>query len=260
MIHTKCRNIKIPYLRSQIYRIEVPEEKVPWEVEWPEYNPPDYTSDSLKDYTSDSLKGKPYADPEDPKDLKFNDIDGKVNRKSHFCEYAFDGEERPLNPIGRTGLRGRGTLGRWGPNHAADPIVSRIVGSKLQFVAIKRGDNGEWAIPGGMVDPGENVSDTLKREFTEEALGNISNDKLEAFWKKGHELFRGYVDDPRNTDNSWMESVVCNFHDEDGILNGCEFKAGDDAAEVKWVSVDDNVPLYASHQDFIQMLRDRHNH
>ena len=31
----------------------------------------------------------------------------------------------PLNPIGRTGLCGRGQLGKWGPNHAADPIVTR---------------------------------------------------------------------------------------------------------------------------------------
>lgn len=30
----------------------------------------------------------------------------------------------PLNPIGRTGIIGRGVLGRWGPNHAADPIVT----------------------------------------------------------------------------------------------------------------------------------------
>lgn len=29
------------------------------------------------------------------------------------------------NPTGRTGLTGRGLLGRWGPNHAADPIVTR---------------------------------------------------------------------------------------------------------------------------------------
>ena len=29
------------------------------------------------------------------------------------------------NPCGRTGLKGRGLLGRWGPNHAADPIVTR---------------------------------------------------------------------------------------------------------------------------------------
>lgn len=64
------------------------------------------------------------------------------------------------NPIGRTGMTGRGLLGRWGPNHAADPIVTRwkkdckgnilMVDGKprLEFVAIKRKDTGHWAIPG----------------------------------------------------------------------------------------------------------------
>lgn len=27
--------------------------------------------------------------------------------------------------MGRTGMIGRGCLGRWGPNHAADPVVTR---------------------------------------------------------------------------------------------------------------------------------------
>lgn len=39
----------------------------------------------------------------------------------------------PLNPMGRTGISGRGVLGRWGPNHAADPVVTRW----------KRHENGE---------------------------------------------------------------------------------------------------------------------
>ena len=40
----------------------------------------------------------------------------------------------------------------------------------LKFVSIFRKKDSEWAIPGGMVDPGENISQTLKREFAEEAL------------------------------------------------------------------------------------------
>lgn len=64
------------------------------------------------------------------------------------------------NPIGRTGMVGRGSLGKWGPNHAADPIVTRwkrdskgkivmVDGRpRLEFVAIKRKDTGVWAIPG----------------------------------------------------------------------------------------------------------------
>lgn len=64
--------------------------------------------------------------------------------------------------MGRTGIQGRGLLGRWGPNHAADPILTRwtrdsygnIICDKdskkpiMQFLAIERAHEKEWAIPG----------------------------------------------------------------------------------------------------------------
>jgi len=34
------------------------------------------------------------------------------------------------------------------------------------------------------------------------------------------QIYRGYVDDPRNTDNSWMETIAYHFHDEDGTSVG----------------------------------------
>lgn len=37
----------------------------------------------------------------------------------------------------------------------------------------KRGDTGEWALPGGMVDPGEKVTSTAVREFQEEAINSL---------------------------------------------------------------------------------------
>ncbi len=37
-----------------------------------------------------------------------------------------------------------------------------------QIVLVKRRDNGQWACPGGMVDWGENIPDTVKRELWEE--------------------------------------------------------------------------------------------
>ena len=72
-----------------------------------------------------------------------------------------------MNIRGRTGLKGRGVLGKWGPNHAADPIVTRWkrndngdvvtsdrTGKKVaQFVSIQRRDTKEWAIPGGEITP-----------------------------------------------------------------------------------------------------------
>lgn len=107
-------------------------------------------------------------------------------------------------------------MGRFGPNHAADPIVStwkrdenkEIVKHSetqkpiLRILCIKRGDTGEIALPGGMVDPGEQVSVTLKREFIEEALnGKMEESELDGFFGKGDDIYKGYVDDPRNSDN-----------------------------------------------------------
>merc|ERR1719231_578857 len=100
-------------------------------------------------------------------------------------------------------MKGRGLLGKWGPNHAADPIVTREhpETKQIQMVAIRRGDTGEWAIPGGMVDDGEKVSITVKREFEEEA-SNVSDDEkpevkkmLEELFKGGEKVYEGYVDD-----------------------------------------------------------------
>ncbi len=30
------------------------------------------------------------------------------------------------------------------------------------------------------------------------------------------QIYAGYCDDPRNTDNAWMETVAVNFHDDTG--------------------------------------------
>lgn len=42
--NTKCRNAEY---RGGVARFPVPDEKVPWEVEWPEYKPVEYTADSV---------------------------------------------------------------------------------------------------------------------------------------------------------------------------------------------------------------------
>ena len=135
----------------------------------------------------------------------------QVNRTSHEGEYEVDAANLPLNPRGRTGLAGRGMLGRWGPNHAADPVVTRwrrepvhgeLVTSPatgrrvLEFICIQRRDNGVWSLPGGMVDPGERVATTLVREFMEEALD--TTDTAQASTKELRtrvtDFFRGGVE------------------------------------------------------------------
>ncbi|EDV96788.1 GH16459 [Drosophila grimshawi] len=259
--HITCRNSVYP--RSNVTRYPVPDKFVFWTVNYEGYSPPCYTAGHIG--------GQSWADeplPSEKNQPHWNHNDDIVNRVSFHGEYQIK-DGLPQNPIGRTGLCGRGLLGRWGPNHAADPIVTRwkrddkaefvwhkTSGKKiLQMVAIQRSDNKLWAIPGGMVDPGENVSVTLKREFTEEALNFADKGNMvEQFFKEGGvHVYSGYVDDFRNTDNAWMETTALNFHDEEGTKVGqLQLNAGDDATNVRWTDVDANLKLHANHADILQ--------
>lgn len=47
--------------------------------------------------------------------------------------------------------------------------VSAVIhNEKGEILLIKRGDNGTWACPGGMMEPGEHARETLMREIKEE--------------------------------------------------------------------------------------------
>merc|ERR1712087_556794 len=146
------------------------------------YTHPGVVNHKLPDASLEKIKGGQIA-------FKFNALDGKIDRVSNMGAYKLDPNQLnlPLNPMGRTGLTGRGWLWRWGPNHAADPIVTRWMRKDndtnndiikdndtnkpiLEFIAIERTDGGGWVIPCGMVDAGEQISRTLKREFGEETM------------------------------------------------------------------------------------------
>ena len=273
-VHTKARGVD-SVDKEAPPRCPVSDEQVSWETKFPGYAPLDHTTKKIFELSSKNS----YADPEDASATEVNCFDEKkqVDRKSYEGIMSLEPDtKRPINPRGRTGMRGRGRLGRWGPNKAADPIVTRwkrdSSGNKvfnpkthkpiLECVLIVRKDNGEWAIPGGMVESGDSVSATLLKEFGEEAMNSLEmtaeevlalQEKLASAFKHGIEVYKGYVDDPRNTDNAWMETVAMNFHDEDGTLFALfKLNAGDDAVGVKWVELTDEMQLYASHADFIR--------
>jgi ribulose bisphosphate carboxylase small subunit len=49
----------------------------------------------------------------------------------------------------------------------------------------------------------------VKREFQEEAArGGLDQNRIQRLFSNGYKLFESYMDDPRNTDNSWMETVA----------------------------------------------------
>lgn len=235
--HIKARTEKPTSYPS---RFPVSEETT-WEnVDKLTYKPVEFTAQVVldNDKTIDPQNPKLWADPLDPQ---------KVDHlyESYEGSMRFDEKGKPLNPMGPTGIEGRGLLGKWGANNAADPIVTRIDESgRLQMIAIKRGDTGERAIPGGMVDRGERITATLKRELGEETSADLDFDSATV-------VFRGYVDDPRNTDNAWMETDAYHLHLE---TTDFELSAGDDATDAQWVTVDKALldSLYASHADLVK--------
>lgn len=185
------------------------------------------------------------------------------------------------NPAGRTGLTGRGSLGLWGPNKAGDPIIV-VDGATLNSVIlpdseilqvdynnqpfnptekyvrlIKRTDVDAVAIPGGMIDPGESGLKAAIREFAEEAMeGSTAGSstgalaELTAFFSgRATLVYQGLVDDPRNTDDAWMETQAYKIEISgsgaagpleqrirDKAITG---RAGDDADSVRWLSLAD---------------------
>ncbi|XP_033724836.1 transient receptor potential cation channel subfamily M member-like 2 isoform X2 [Pecten maximus] len=276
-LHYRSRSS--PYSGSNVTRFFVPDELVFWETPFPEYSP-------VK-YLSPEVKANPYwADKEDLIELPPNKRDGKikfntfdyvckVDRTSHLGDYKIvDG--LPQNPFGRTGIIGRGLLGRWGPNHAGDPIVTRwkrdnkgqIIksGGKplLEFVSIQRTDNQLWSLPGGMCEPGQQIHECLKAEFSEEALGSLItnedhkkelNAKLDMMFKIGKEVWRGYADDPRNTDNAWLETLVFHYHDDDGsILNNFTLRAGETVEKATWSTASSALQLHGAHLFYLKKV------
>lgn len=200
------------------------------EVDRQKYQPPYFVSKQV-------LENPVWADFEDHKKVKRNIF------LSYEGLIQADFFGRPLNPRGPTGIEGRGVLGGWGANFAADPIVTRINSQGfLELIVIKRKDCGMWALPGGMVDKGERVTATLRRELGEEASAYLD-------FEKASLIYQGYVDDPRNTDNAWMETDAYHLHLTNEEASGVLLKANDDAKEAKWMTCNSDAinNLYANH-------------
>jgi len=259
--HVKSLSQENPeYIRRQKVK------HVDWEQPDEEYAPVIWTHSIVIQNSKNRSTGHKWADT--PRNFDLKNKVTLLEDAIYPCSVVLDtcpDTGAPLNPYGRTGIAGRGLLGKWGPNHAGDPVVTRHhpKTKKLQILVITRKDNGKKALPGGMVDPKEPEWVTVEREFTEEA-GNISNEEQRQqfmemkgeLFKKGTVLYRGYVDDPRNTDNAWMETTAIHFHCNEHIAKHLPLEAGDDAKAVEWMDITKKnlETLYSpTHRHFIEL-------
>lgn len=136
-----------------------------------------------------------------------------------------------------------------GANYTADALVVDAEAEKI--LLIQRGDTEEWALPGGFVDTSDSSPlEAAIREAHEEA--GITLDTAGAL------IFRGIVDDPRNTENAWIETSAYLFP----AIATTEVIGDDDALDAQWHNLTQLPPLYASHRSIVERgldyLRNKH--
>lgn len=198
--------------------VVVPEVLRPWKVAWPGYAPMDVTPPELRPEAL--AAGAPeWAEGAASPDAV---ADWSTRQAEAVVPFGRDEHGWPLHPCGRTGRTGR-NLGRWGENAAADPIVIAGTGADRRVLLIQRDDIGVWAIPGGMVDPGEAAPTTLVRELYEEAGVDLSAVEPAV-------VSRTVVADWRQSDHAWVASTSALFQ----LPGACAIRAGDDAADAAW--------------------------
>lgn len=110
-----------------------------------------------KEYTCPFILGKPWADnPAAP--LAQGEAWNMFNRASNTgLDYSFDQDGYPVNPFYNYGVKGRGIVGRYGPNHTVDVAPCRIFKNKegrlsFHILGIIRNDNNLPALCGGYVN------------------------------------------------------------------------------------------------------------
>lgn len=128
-----------------------------------------------------------------------------------------------------------------GPNYTADAVI--IDSAHEKILLIERSDCGQWALPGGFIDTDEPASVAAQREAAEETSLNVTDGQL---------VFRGIVDDPRNTERAWIETSAYLFY----ASPIDEPSASDDARAAAWFELIDLPPLYASHQSIVMRALD----
>lgn len=191
-----------------------------------------------------------WADPANPRAAMAMRPGGKFT--SYEGPVKIDRSGRPKNPWGKTGVTGRGVLGKWGANQAADAIVTRVnAKGQLELATIVRARGGEIALPGGMVDRGERQSSTVAREFGEEVSAKLN-------FSRAPTVYKGYVADPRNTDNAWMETDAFHLHLSPSQGARVALQGRDDAQSASWRVVNSDLlnSLYANHGTLVRNALD----
>ncbi len=128
------------------------------------------------------------------------------------------------------------------PRVTVDVVVIRRQGGHPQVLLIRRARPpfaGQWALPGGFVEPDEPLEAAARRELREET--GLEPEHLEQLYTFG---------DPGRDPRGWTISVayLALLQEE---AEGRQPHSGSDAAGVGWFDLDDLPPLAFDHADIV---------
>lgn len=177
-------------------RFEVSDVDVSWDVPVQGYRP--------SRYTADEILNAPYGDRREQANIE------KIGARlleNDVVRFSVDGQ--PLNPHGRTGIEGRGSLGCYGPNYLG---VFALIAANATVLVIERSDNGAIALPAGYREGSESMLQAATREAREEVIPDYD---FSAARRVG-DLFM--IPDPKTTDNAWLMAGVAADTIEDSSM------------------------------------------
>ncbi|KAA8588234.1 hypothetical protein FQN60_001428 [Etheostoma spectabile] len=223
-LHVNARQLYYP--NSKITRFPVPDENVPWKVRFSLYNPAYYASEDSEDHVDGS------------------DSEALYNYR---------------NPVGRTGIRGRGALNHLGPNLNAEYVLTRWRDSErsvLEYLVVWDESQGTLTLPGGPVQSADHMPVTLIR-----TMGKKLYEEVNAKVSEGTKVFEGYVDDCRNTDNAWVETTVLNIHLDrmSQVMEDINSMVASSHGALQWWEVSGKTRLNSNQRESLRKVAERHN-
>jgi 8-oxo-dGTP diphosphatase len=114
------------------------------------------------------------------------------------------------------------------PMLTVDTVVLADAGGARRVLLVQRANppfQGAWALPGGFVDPGEQVAQAAPRELAEETGVQLLAEQLRLL---------GVYDTPGRDPRGWTVSVVYLV----GLAHEPQVGGAADAADARWFDVD----------------------
>jgi ADP-ribose pyrophosphatase len=190
-------------------------------VECLDYRPPYYVAPEVLANDCTRVAGG-WADPEDVT---------LVSEELAALGVELDATGRPLHPYGRTGLAGRGALGRWGPNVMVVAVVTRAVAGASSFeILLGASETSEVLVLSGDFVRSREVAEAAVARLIEGTAGRHLDLHSEV-------LSEGYDYDSRRTDHAWVVTSVRHVHVADGGVRDF-FRAGPGIESLSWYPLD----------------------